>query len=1538
MTRLSAIPLGPVPQPDVEVPDVTEAAIAASELAVSRSGPAPQYNFNRVLGSPLHTLPDNRISKFQASMEEGNFVAMGARALGDFFAREFKKPDPHFDPAAAVTAAFGEGQLTLEEQSFLIESRSSGEMMERWRQVAHERERQEVLSEMGFGESLGFGLIAGATDPTSYIPLFGQAGRVKNVSNLYRQTSQLLARGGIGVKAARLNLIQQTSGGFRRGFWHGAAEAAVYETAFQQVLRATTINKDYVDEGMIPSIAMTSAFSGLFTGGAGALSHRSARRQIGNRARLRTDPSLRPVMSAAAGGLEQLEPGRMGKGSGARVRLQYAAIVRESKVKAKADLMALLQNTGIAGDEVEASSLAQRILDKRPEWIAPIKPDGTIRSTSFELRAASLLGKEGGELRPKNLAASKGALTKRINRMAPDPDHDPEMLAELKRQRKELDDYGRVLTQEEETAEAAKDAAARNLNNPRPASETATPEGLAKDGVGDSPAAKVSEVDGEAKGRSFLQRLSDGYNGTHGITDLFRYAFGRGMFSLMDGKTVRIGFPKALNAESAEYSVKIKVITDLDDEAGDWYGNFVPGNGKAPDRILINYDRIVADYAEGRDFRVAVLPEGSDLRGDLNKVDPKKVRWVNMRDKLQTPEEYADFVVMHELAHQVNKKFQKGQELTMEKAGKGAYNYEPKPGQWSDTKKIVEAHTNSLVMHWKRAADELEAEGGPHVSEGYANGPEPRGSSVVVNKGDDPTHSLVGSYVAQGWEKAKATKIAQWLRTTSPLARAATSPSLVFRTVVRHLTESPLYLNGSPVEGGAASMKVSYKYEQPVYKIRAKQEELWDKISDEATEKLGWDAYDARVHRAIATGSDNVSDEFTSAVNEIAGEYIKFNRMLEAEGQGIGWVGRQVFPQGENYYRRIYNYQKVDTPDFIKMLVGRGLDEEEAIAIQDSIKSNYGVPADEFSTETGLRGALRKRNSVLAEIPYDDLAPFLDTSAFRTQLNAAKAMGGEIELRTGVVNAVKELNASGRSRINVDDVLQRKSIVTGETGEAEDVIIFNLDPLREAIAEEFRGMKSKGGLILDDENMSLAFERDWGKGSELAEKYPEHAAHFREFADNPVNAAFATKEQLGKEDVFAGKFLDQVVATLQHKRDLVENPDSWLQARLPAFIKNASHAIMGGFVGVANIADFHRSVAEYGFKRAFKHEWGLLIRDLEGFSKRAKATEEMGLALEHVYAGIDRSLRNMSEHIVPQTKAEKLAQSGAALMSRLNGMDRITNGHQKMFSSSTQGFILDNIDDLLDGNLSKNDVLRMERLNIDKAQARKIKEWLDSGALKKTKGGTKYVDMSTEGPGRQAYLASVQKGVYALQTVPSRDELFDAQVQKWGGVLMMYRNWVSAANNRVAGTALSNADSAMMAGLAASVGLGAIITTVRWMIGGTDSPAPWEDPDQFLRDSMLSGGYLGLAGEAGQLVARATNGKIDPLILGEGNRARFHNHDTVMSAMIGPVWHYPSFVTNTLDDTSLDRHDWNRIWGMVPFNNLFYVDGLWNAMGINDGD
>ena len=1488
--------------------------------------------------TPEYDMP----SQIGSIFREGHAVVAFGAIASDFIRREktsLISDRQQFDPTEFVRFAKEQRNISEDQEAFLLRSRSRAELLERNMQLSREEARDEVMAGMSLVQGLGYGILAGVTDPTSYIPLFGQANKVKNVASLYRNTSNLIARGGVGVKAARLSLVKSMSGGFRRGFWHGAAESAAYESMFQSAIWMSRADKEPFEEGMLPSIAITSAFGGIIMGGVGAATTRSARKKVFSRAKARLDPSMGPLIRAAgANSFDALTPGNIGKGSGARVRAQYGRIVQESKIRAKEGLVKLLRNTGIAGDDAEASAYADAILSKQAAWLAPIRMDGSIRSTSYDLLPERLLA--GEDLSPENLASAKGKLTKRINALAKDPETPEEVLKELRAQRAQMDRYGKLLSEAEEVVEATKDAAARNLNNPRPAAETAMPETLAKDGIGVETAARIAETSGDGNGRKFMQLLVDGHNATFGILDIVRYGLGRGLAPILDGRVIRLAFPTILGKNPDPFSARVSVGSL---EKG-LLGRYVPrSNNKEPDRIVIDMEQIKALFRDGS-IQESVNPifrEGYDIFEKLDAdIDVGSQAAINKQigtwspgKVFKTPEEYADYVLLHEIAHQSIRAEQNNLDGMIALSGEAAYDASSRNFAW----KVIEAQTDALVMKWKRAADELAQEGGAHVSEGFADGPIPRASSIIETPGPkgSGTHAFVGNYMAQGWSKAKATKLVQWMRLTSPLMRAASSPSLAFRTLARHLTESPAYLKGAPVEGGAASMKVKYKYEQPVVKILRKQEELWQGVSKEldADAKVKWDDYDARIHRVIATGVDSVKDEYSAAVKEVAGQYRKFNQMLEAEGQGVGWVGRQIFPEGEEYYRRIFNMQKVNSPAFIKMLL-KHVDEGEAGAIREALTGSYGVPADEFASEIGLRGALRKRSGILASLSYDELAPFLDTSAFRTQQNAAKAMGGEIELRTGVLNAARELNASRSktNQINLGEIVKKTQIVNEETGEVSEVLIFSLDPIRAAIHQEFREIGSKNGLILDEENISLAFKRDWGKGSDLAAKYPEYAEELREFAESEIMAGFMDKSQIGNEQTFADKFLDQVVGTLQHTRDRPENPDSWWGARLPALIKNGSHAILGGWVGAANLADFHRSIADYGFKRAFGNEWGLMIKDLEGWSKRVEATEEMGFVLEDVHADIDRSLRNMSQHITPKTPIENAAETGARWMSKLNGMAYVTNAHQKAFGSTAQGFILDSVNKLLDGSISQADKLRLNRMNIDTEQAREIAAWMDVGGLKTTAKGTQYADMNVDGVGRELFKAGVQKAMYTTQTVPWRDEMYDLQVQSWGGVLMMYRNWVTAANNRVAATALSNADSAMMAGLAASIGLGATIVTVRWMLAGKEGEAPWNNPDQFLRDSMLSGGYLGLAGEAGNLVARATNDNIDPLILGQGNRARFHNQDTVMSALSGPVWHYPAFVKNTFDDTTLDRHDWNRIKGMVPFNNLFYVDSLWKQL------
>lgn len=1617
-----------------------------------KPSPTTSLQMDRLLPKPP---PSRRDDGFAAMMLESNFVLAGISAASDAMASR-GEADPNFN-ASRYTEEFGLSSYIKSEAhlDYINGAKNREDYRFRVGKVSDEIGRAKSIAELSFGESIGYAILGGVTDPFSYLPIVGQTGKLKNVGKLYRNATRAL-QSGVPAKQVRREILE---GSLKKSVWQSAAEGAVYESAFQGLLLADRVDDSQIAGMALPTIAMTSAFSGVLGGALGYTSKRFSAGKVVGRAegRIRPDTQTVQAMSLDLGSRSTLGS-TLGKGSGARARVKARQKIVEYREAQKGAVMDFLLDLGVASNPVEASAFAAKILTANPRWIAPLDINGNPRvKTSF---AGEILGEAelldlfdgdlvsglgevlGDDLTPKKIANAKRRLTIRINRMKqaelegrrlpegaehslvqiedlldgrgqpPKIDHreafrlvkrdlgenvdvaskaseleqrvqdgklswesayemlvatsrsaieDSKSAQDLINLRKQLDELSDAVKKgsDEPAVDATKDAVARTLNRPRPATVPETPASVAGDPGVASVGKKVSEMGGREMFDRLRQLAADAKNGTADWLNFVRYGLGRGMFGMVAD---RGEMTFAFRSSGSDSPLTLKLNIKKASLPGGDRGGYNPKTGE----IFVDYDYIVKNWNDIRDeelfFADGIELAGNDWQRILQNVTEQQAsNKVTIGDVARSPQEYADWVVMHEVAHH---RLVKEQDEMIE----AIKSFAKKKGMSSEeadlvSQMVVEGQSNQMAKHWRNEASVQGPDNRPDVTYGLADGPMPKNNSIPQHSpSSNPIHALVGNYFAQGFSRGASKYAAKLARIVSPAMRAATSPSETLRTMAREMFETPFHLVGSGNPNGSASTRVKMYYEGPTKVIRKRSIAAWKEASRKAETKISWEEFDERVFLAIAK-KDGVfrKDAYSTAVRDAAEAYVKINESLRRRGIDIAWSKSEpVFPEGERYYRRVYDNVQVGTPEFIDLLVKHGASIEGAKKIQSAIRGNIGVFSDEISekAEIAVKGALRSRNEFLREIPVEELMPFLNRSGFETQLNAARSIGGEIEMRRSMIKVhrdivrrspgkalkeVKTVNGVTREytrsvvyQVQKSDAAGKKS--DGTTGEPDYVMVFDMEPIFHAIRTEMGSARKtdKGKRFFNSDYFSLAFDVEKKKYSEVYDKF------FGKDGDRWVMDL--TNKQFKKEDEFAMDFAADMVRILQKTKDIPENADSWMQARLPNLIKNFSHTIMGGSLGVANLADFHRSVTEYGFRHVFRNEWSLWIKDAEGWAQRNKLTEEMALALEDQVADVERMLRNVQEHELGETLPERLAEQGASLMSKINFMDKVTNTHQRMFSSGTQGFIIENLEGFVDGSLGKRGKMKMSRLGLDARSAKVLKHYFDNGALKETELGTKYVDFNAfdnapvfsdgidVGPAEaRGYLAAaVNRGVSLIQTVPGRNELHDFQVQGWGSVLTMYRNWVTAANNRIMASAISDPkDAALMSGIAASVGLGAMITLIRSAINNEDDPM--RDPAQFMRRAIDSGGYFGLIGEANNLVSRITNGSLDLNPIGTGS-SRFYDNTTALAAVMGPVWHYPNFVLKTLKPGEMNRHDIERIRGMIPFMNLFYVDGLWNRM------
>lgn len=1474
---------------NITLPSNTERGASDLQNRLRVAGLVPSMGFTPPQGggysTQLATLNDPPEGGFWAMMRESNSFLAAGGDIHDFIEREaaslagsFGGQNERFDPNKFVSQVDSRSGLAPGEKDFLLESSNQSELIARWRQISQERGRYEAIGAMGFWSSIGVGLLGAVTDPISYIPLFGQAAKVKSGLSVYRAVNASL-KAGTGIRSIRMSMAVSSA---KRGFWVAGAENVAIEAAFQSYMNFAAIDPEKREGQMLPSLAIAGAFGSFLGGGVGGVSGFVGAGRIRNRASNRIGPGGLDGLGGAGDGPRPTEPGGGGsglRGPGARSRLRARAAADQASSKATGPIAKRAMDTGAAENLEDALEIAEGLVQNERILRASAKTnllDGDVDKLVDDI----MKDIAGNVNRPKKgVAPMRGS-----------------------------------------------DA----LENPAISSVFNKMVQLAED-AGLSPDKAVGLAKSAAKAA----------NGMGRFTDIRQLALGRGISSvLIDQGEVAI----PLFDSSGSYRPKNVTIRSgkageggLRSEEGEpWVASFThPTKDGEAGFITVDLDAVHKMWDENIG-KVPVSNKSVDAGFDEIL---ESIVWKKPREIASNRDEFADQVVLHEIAHD---------ELASQQR-----DFRKKFGDTTKVWSLIEAQSNRQALDWLENGMADGPAEDPSVGYGLSAdgfGPAPR--SVPIEKATNGRYAVRDWFWARGIKKKFAPVLEQWSYWTSANYRAATSSYVNFRTLMAHLTDDPFYRVGhGPSAGTAMSRRDMLVAGMSTIHRDAKRK--WRDVSRglEPDKKLDFDQLSERIQRAQANvNGDSVNDAYSSLVNEAADTFSKINDAIYERGKAVGFEADDMpLPDQERYYRRIYDFAKLrrNEQGFIDMLIRNGVSEDAAPKILQDILANKRDGAGLGEDIVKSRRSMEYRGDQVGMIPYEELAPFLENNIFKAQDNLAKSIGGEVELRIAAAEAAKEMG--------IKDPILEKPVVdraatdanpdgeviykTDDNGNVRMRKVLNWDAIQGAIDDEIKSLASRKGIAIDPDEITKSWKQNWVDVSELREKFPEQYEMFKDWKHQVVDLGLSQKQILSEEK-FARKYMNDSIRTLQNIRDIPNNPDSWFEARVPALVKNISHMVMGGGLAIANLADFHRSVSEYGLTHTFKNEWGLFMRDAGAWAKRNEMTDALGLAVEDIAAEIQRVNRNASQHELAETGFERLAERGASLMSKLNLMDRTVNGQQRAFSSGAQAFIMNNVGKMVTGEISAGDALRLERLGIGKAAAKKLDEaFTQHGVLDNAVGEYRWVE-PWEGESFDIFKNAVRKAVYVAQTSPNRMELFDFQVQGMSSLLFIYRNWVNAANNRLIASGMSNPDMKLMSGALASIALGGFVTLIRAAIAGELSGVI-DDPAQFARRSIDNGGYLGLMGEANNTLARITNGWTDMNPIGEG-KMRYYDGTTALASVMGPVWTYPKFgidsMNNIMDGSELDRSDIERMRSITPYVHLFYADGLWNMMAEEKGE
>ncbi len=442
-------------------------------------------------------------------------------------------------------------------------------------------------------------------------------------------------------------------------------------------------------------------------------------------------------------------------------------------------------------------------------------------------------------------------------------------------------------------------------------------------------------------------------------------------------------------------------------------------------------------------------------------------------------------------------------------------------------------------------------------------------------------------------------------------------------------------------------------------------------------------------------------------------------------------------------------------------------------------KSN-SVSATDFGITPLTSGPLKERTF---NVPDSLIEDFLESNVHSVAERYSRAMSAQIEMtkRFGRADMADQI-----ARIT-DDYRSLREAVSNAKTDAEAAAIIGRDP---GTADRFR-----------------AWLTDKGRDTATKERV----------------LRWLTKDEAGaKEDIEAMRDI------LLGRYKVAENSGNYAEMARALSAFNYIRA-MGGAV-IANIGDAYRPAMVHGLGRYLSQGIAPLIRNLDAVKMSVREAKLAGQVTEAVTASRLMSMTEITDPYRAGTAVGRLMQTGTRVASRWNGLNLWTDASKAITSILSQNRILE-------GALGKVDAPYLAYLGIDKGMAARIGEQFRAHG--KIKNGV-HVAMTEAWDDKEAvrfYRAALAKDVDSIVVTRSVGDVPLFANTPTGKLLLQFRTFNMAANQRVLIRGLQESPVRFVSGVVAMTSIGMLAATLRAWRGGHER---WEK----FKDSAENPGYL----------------------------------------------------------------------------------------------
>lgn len=374
---------------------------------------------------------------------------------------------------------------------------------------------------------------------------------------------------------------------------------------------------------------------------------------------------------------------------------------------------------------------------------------------------------------------------------------------------------------------------------------------------------------------------------------------------------------------------------------------------------------------------------------------------------------------------------------------------------------------------------------------------------------------------------------------------------------------------------------------------------------------------------------------------------------------------------------------------------------------------------------------------------------------------------------------------------------------------------------------------------------------------------------------------------------------------------------------------------LGGVV-LSSLPDLAGIQWRFGMTSAFRNAWGPFAKALFSAETRKavmaqkRQLQTLGIAADTFLATRQSALYEVGEMYRPQSRFERGVKWGADKFQLASGLSYWTDFTKLAAGMVASTEALAAVRAVAGGKPKARQIRNLAEGGIDAAMASRIVRQLEAGGAVDVVDGIEIPNTGnwTDRGARDAFEALIARDVDMMVLTPGQEKalMFSKPI---GGLILQFKSFVQAANERLLVRSMQARDIYVLQGLVSAVALGVLGETIySWL---NDRPLP-DNPANIIKSGVERSGVLGWYQEANSLSAKFSGGAADVFRLAGADRpdSRYISR-SVLGAFLGPTankFEDLVRVTGTAANLDWSAADTRRLRRMVPGQNLFYIRRL----------